>query len=107
MSQATARRRLADPDVRARLDEMRAHIAATVADRVSQLALRAVVILGEIMGDEHVTASTRVRAAEALLRGVPPLRDIGIVEDRLEAVEQALRRRESVRSSVHPLAPVS
>lgn len=94
MGEETARRRLRDPEIRQRLDEMRAATLAQAADKLTSLASRAADVLGRIMDDPTMPGPLRVRAAEAVLARVTPLRDAATVDERLAQIEAAIARRE-------------
>lgn len=95
MSEASARRRLAEPHIRTKLDELRSTTLGAAADRLTSLALGASVVLAQIMNDTTQPASVRVRAAAVILARAVPVREASWVEDRLAHIESALSRRDS------------
>ncbi len=97
MSEATARRRLREPDVRNRLAELRHSTLASAADRLAALPLGAALMLGIVMDDDRVPASVRVRVAYAILSRVVPIRGAAVVEERLARVEAAIDAQEAAR----------
>jgi thioredoxin-like negative regulator of GroEL len=94
MGEETARRRLREPDVRTRLDELRAATLTAASDRLTSLAIGAAEVLGTVMNDAAVPAAVRVRAAAEVLGRVAALRDAATVEERLTQIETALARRD-------------
>lgn len=90
MSEATAKRRLRDPEVVAQLSELRSASLATTADRLSSLAHHVAVILGDIAADTETPAGVRVQACNSVLSHSRAFRDASIVEERLAAIEQHL-----------------
>ncbi len=98
MSEASAHRRLQEPDVIVKLDELRSRALSVAADRTAALALGAVVMLGEVFSDPRQPAMTRVAAAREVLRNVATLREAATIEQRLTAVEATLRHRQALRS---------
>ncbi len=98
MSEATAHRRLAEPDVRRRLDAMRLAVVEQATDALAALAVHAVFILGNLMTDEAVAAGVRARCAEAILARLTSVREATLIEARLAELEQAADAQEAARS---------
>ena len=90
MSEASAHRRLAEPEVRQRLDAARLAVVEAVSDRLSAAALGAVATLDAIASDTTVAAGVRVQAANGLLARVTALREASHVEARLTEIEAAI-----------------
>jgi hypothetical protein len=80
MSEATAHRRLAEPEVRRRLHALRLRVLEATTDRLAMLALHAVVVLGEVMGESKANAAVRVQAANAILSQLTPMREATLTE---------------------------
>ncbi len=91
ISEATAHRRLKDPEVKARLDELRHATLATASDRLATLAVGAVTVLGQIANDPDVGAATRVRACDVLLSRALHVRDAAMDDQRLAELERRSR----------------
>src|SRR4051794_22774913 len=63
MGEETARRRLREPDIAARLNELRIATLAAASDRLTSLALAASEVLATVMSDPQMPPTVRVRAA--------------------------------------------
>jgi hypothetical protein len=98
MSEETARRRLREPEAKARLDELRASVLSAASDRLADLSVAAAAVLGRLMHDETLSASVRIRAASEILGRVLPLREAARLDERLAQIEAALQRRDERRS---------
>lgn len=94
MAERTARRRLAEPEVRVQLDELRAATLVAAADKLTSVASRAVEVLATVMDDPNMSGPVRVRAAEVVLARLTPMRDAATIDERLAAIEAALARRD-------------
>lgn len=94
MSEATAYRRLADPDVQRQLDQVRLNAVERAMDRLAAFASGAADVLAAIAGDKTAAAAVRVSAASSILRHVLNVRDAVAVESRLGDIEAVLAARE-------------
>lgn len=89
MSERTARRRLADDDVRAALDEARREIIDSVVCALSASAIRAAKTLDALL-DESQRPSVRLGAARSILEFGARMRAEQDLTARLDAVEAHL-----------------
>jgi uncharacterized protein (DUF2267 family) len=85
----TLRRWLKEPEFAAAYREAQREVYAQQTARMQQMCGAAVTTLGKIMVDPAAPASTRVRAAQAILEGTARAIEHEDVEARLAALERA------------------
>lgn len=89
-SRKTVSRRLADPDFKMRLREVRAQFLSDALGRLSASTTQAVQLLNDVMADPETPASVRVRCAQAILGQTLRWQESVDLEARLAALESRL-----------------
>jgi hypothetical protein len=92
VSRRTVARRLRDPAFRGELEALRREALARAADRLAGLATAALETLEELLGDRY-PPTTRLGAARAVLHEASRFHEAAELAQRIEAIEQALRKR--------------
>ncbi len=92
VSRRTVARRLKDPAFRGELEPLRREALARAADRLAGLATAALETLDELLGAHH-PPTIRLGAARAVLHEASRFHDAAELAKRIEAIEQALRKR--------------
>lgn len=85
-------KRLQDPELRDRYDQMQGVILAIAAGSMSDAVGTAVKALRDVLDDPETAAGTRVAAADALLRHTCRYVEVANVLRRLEALEAAQKQ---------------
>jgi transposase-like protein len=91
VSISTVKRRLADPDFRRFVADLRAEMLARALGRVTDNMTRAADTLAGLLDDQN--PAIRIRAARALLTLGLRLHDAIDVTERVRAIEEELERR--------------
>ena len=101
LGRRTAQKRIADPEFRRRLQEIRADMVQRAAATLTAAAMEAVKTLLALQ-QPNVAAATRLGAARAILELGIKLRESGDLEERLVTLEKMLA---SGSSGVSPSSP--
>jgi hypothetical protein len=102
VSGRTLRRWLDRPDFQAKVRQAETEAIGQAARLLACRSANAVEVLHEIQNDPTVPPAARVRAAMAILELVMRLREVALIEARLEALERALLELQDAQKSVEP-----
>lgn len=95
VSERTAHRRLAEPDVQARLEKLRDEMFSRATRHLSGLSLRAARKLGELIDEPDRTVA--LRAIKVILETGCRLREMVSIEERIAALEAAAAERKGAK----------
>lgn len=95
VSLPTVTRWMHDPQFKTELRAAEAGVLEMVSRRAASMAIRALELLEEVIGDTTLGPGIRVRASLGLLDQVVKLRQHADIEDRLVALEEAAARMEA------------
>jgi hypothetical protein len=95
ISERTVRRRMADPDFRARLWETRGRYLDRALGRLSEISVEAVDALAGLLSSD--SERVRLRAAVVVLDHGRKLREAGEIEERLVVLEESVREIRRLR----------
>ena len=96
-SKATVKRRMGDPDFRARVGDLRRDHVHRVDVRLADLSTHAIDALDDLIADRDSPAQ-RLGAARVVLDGVLRFHEAAEVEDRLAALEARIGARKATRN---------
>jgi len=101
-SQTTIRTRLANPAFRERYDQAKAEALSEAVDALKSRLELAIDALCDVLDNELTPPTVRVSAADAILRHGLRYIEIGDVEKRLDALEEAQREADPHEYSKTP-----
>lgn len=90
VSSRTVDRRLANPEFRARVEEIKGGLVGNITDRLTGQALGAVEVLVELF--DNSIPRIRLQSAKAILDATLKYREANQLEERIRALEQAIAK---------------